>query len=57
MLFFQENLKGPKHEIFVAEFFYIIHVCMGRWPNKYPEKLKLFWLGSVIRHFFRENLC
>jgi hypothetical protein len=23
-------LKGPKLEIFVAEFFYTIHVCIGR---------------------------
>ncbi len=52
MLFFQENFKGAQ-----AEFFYIIHVCMGRWPNNYPKKLKLFWLGPVIRYFFRENLC
>ncbi len=27
------SLKGPKHEIFVAEFFYAIQACMGRCFN------------------------
>ncbi len=50
------SLNGPKREIIVADFFYIIQAGMGRSFKKYPDKFKIIVVGPDIRHFFAKIL-